>query len=852
MVPTGRRDGLSWARACVAAWMVLAALVSAPSPAWAQTGTLTGRLTNAATGAPVAGALVHPCTPLGCATASTNASGIYSVALVPGTYVMYTRGGNGLVDEIVDNVPCPITCDQSRAAALGAPVVVTAGATITRDIALSPGGTATGVVRDAATGAPLVGVRVVINTQFQGVIDSREAFTDAAGVFTFAGLGTGSFALFAEENKPARHIQEILGGIPCLGACDQRLAIDAGRRVAVTAGAVTSGIAFLLEPGGSISGTVRRTDTNAAQANVQVTVFTRIGSEPVWIASTLTNASGAYTVTGLPAGDYTVTTEALTLLNEVYDGVPCGARCELSHAAAGRLVPVPARGAVSGIDFGLAPGGTISGRLTDAGSGSGLGGQVIVYRVVGATAQFIRSGSSSQAGTYTLAGLPAGSYVVAALASGHVSQVSGGFAVINPTDADLLGGARVTVTDGVTTPNVNFALGAAASIRGRVRLSPSLTAVSGERVLLFANVGGGTALQVRTTSTNSAGDYTFDQIPTGLYQVATAAPQLDNQVYNGLTCPAGTCTPAFVGSNGALVPATAGLVTSNINLTLVAATSAPGAPLKFNVENVPGGARFTWELPFSGGPPTSYVVEAGLAPGTTFVSLPTTAQSMVIPGIPPGTFFLRVRGVNREGAGAPSNEIVLRVGAGGVVAPNPPEFLFPQVIDGKLTLTWDRPTSGPVPTSYQLEVGTAAGRSDIAVVPTPTRLFQFTGVPPGFYFVRVRAVVSGVVGSPSNDVTMVVGNVPAPPSEPTILPITVAGNVVTLRWEAPYFGPVTDYILEAGSQPGSSNIAVLRLGSTATSMTIPGVPPGRYYLRLRAVNALGVSAQSRERELVVP
>jgi len=404
----------------------------------------------------------------------------------------------------------------------------------------------------------------------------------------------------------------------------------------------------------------------------------------------------------------------------------------------------------------------------------------------------------------------------------------------------------------VTTPNVDFALGLAATVRGRVRLSPSLAAADNVPVLLFANLGGGTALQVRKTSTNATGDYSFGEIPTGFYQVATAARQLDNQVYNGFTCPAGTCTPAFVGGTATLVPATAGLVTSNINLTLTAATSAPGAPIQFNVDNVPGGARFTWGLPFSGGPPASYVVEAGLAPGTTFVTLPTTAQSMVIPGIPPGTFFLRVRGVNREGVGTPSNEIVLRVGAGGVVAPNPPEFLFPQVVDGKLTLTWDLAQSGPTPTGYQLEVGTATGRSDIAVVPTPTRLFQFAGVPPGFYFVRVRAVAGGVVGVPSNDVTMVVGNVPAPPSEPTILPTTVAGNVVTLRWEAPYFGPVTDYILEAGSVPGASNIAVLRLGSTATTMTIPGVPPGRYYLRLRAVNALGVSAQSRELELVVP
>lgn len=847
MEPSGRKNLGRDRTASLVIGAALLAVLTGSGTAAAQTGTVTGRLSNAVTGASLTSGLVFLCTPAGCATATVNGSGLYSIALAPGSYVAYTSAGGGFVDEIVDDVPCPISCDQSSAARFGVPIAVAAGATVTRNIALSPGGTVTGVVRDAATGA-----QVTLDVQFDDGIDASTVTTNGAGVFTHTGLGTGSYALYTREPSGPRYLHQILGGIPCLGACDARLAIDVGRRVAVTAGAVTSGITFLLEPGASIAGTVRRTDTNAPQANVGVTAFTRIGSEPVGIASALTNTSGAYVVTGLPAGDYTITADARGLIDEVYDGVPCLGQCELADAAIGRLVAVPARSTVTGIDFGLAPGGTIAGRLTDAGTGSPLAGQVSVYRITGTTARFIDSGSSSGAGTYSLGGLPAGSYVVVAFANGHVSQLSGGFGVINPTDDDLLGGARVTVTDGVITPNVNFALGVAATIRGRVRLSPSLAAAANVPVLLFVNVGGGTALQARRTTTNSAGDYSFDEIPSGLYQVATAAPQLDNQVYNGLTCPAGSCTPAFVAGNGTLVPATAGLVTSNINLTLVAATSAPGAPIQFNVENVAGGARLTWGLPFAGGPPTSYVVEAGLAPGTTFVSLPTTAQSMVIPAIPAGTFFLRVRGVNREGPGAPSNEIVLRVSAGGVVAPNPPEFLFPQVIDGKLTLTWDVPPSGPRPTSYQLEVGTAAGRSDIAVVPTPTRLFQFTGVPPGFYFVRVRSVVGGVVGVASDDVTMVVGNVPAPPSEPTFLPLALAGNVVTLRWEPPFFGPVTDYILEAGSQPGASNIAVLRLGSTATSMTIPGVPPGRYYLRLRAVNALGVSAQSREHELVVP
>jgi hypothetical protein len=91
---------------------------------------------------------------------------------------------------------------------------------------------------------------------------------------------------------------------------------------------------------------------------------------------------------------------------------------------------------------------------------------------------------------------------------------------------------------------------------------------------------------------------------------------------------------------------------------------------------------------------------------------------------------------------------------------------------------------------------------------------------------------------------MVAGPVAAPPSEPQVLTSSVAGNVVTLAWPAPTFGPVTSYILEAGSETGAANLAVLPTGSAATSLVVPGVAPGTYYVRLRAVNAQGVSPPS--------
>jgi hypothetical protein len=73
----------------------------------------------------------------------------------------------------------------------------------------------------------------------------------------------------------------------------------------------------------------------------------------------------------------------------------------------------------------------------------------------------------------------------------------------------------------------------------------------------------------------------------------------------------------------------------------------------------------------------------------------------------------------------------------------------------------------------------------------------------------------------------------------------VAGTGVTLQW-----GPVagacaaTGYVVQAGSSPGSSDIAVINVGG-ATSLTATA-PPGTYYVRVIALNAVGASAASRE------
>jgi hypothetical protein len=182
-------------------------------------------------------------------------------------------------------------------------------------------------------------------------------------------------------------------------------------------------------------------------------------------------------------------------------------------------------------------------------------------------------------------------------------------------------------------------------------------------------------------------------------------------------------------------------------------------------------------------------------------------------------------------------------------APDPPTTLTASVSGTTVTLNWMAATAGGPASSFVIEVGSAPGASNLLVLDTNSTATSFvaTGAP-GTYFVRVKARNSAGTSVASNEVIVLVGTGPgpcvAPPGAPTGLSVAVAGQQVTLRWTAPA-GPVTAYIVEAGSASGASDIANFDTGSAATSLAAVAAP-GTYFLRIRARNACGTSVTSNE------
>lgn len=186
-----------------------------------------------------------------------------------------------------------------------------------------------------------------------------------------------------------------------------------------------------------------------------------------------------------------------------------------------------------------------------------------------------------------------------------------------------------------------------------------------------------------------------------------------------------------------------------------------GSPLGYaqTPGGLPANVTLAWDAPESG-EAESYVVEAGTAPGLSNVGVFDTGvrdTSVFVAGVPPGTYYVRVRAKNAAGVSAPSNEIAVEVGsdaaveAGACGPPAAPAAVTSSTHGATVTVTWARSQGAA---TYAIEAGSAPGASDLFngdIGPSPSVSAM---VSPGQYFVRVRAKSGCGVSAPSQEITV--------------------------------------------------------------------------------------------------
>jgi hypothetical protein len=495
-------------------------------------GTVTGTVTDAATGKPVGGICVVVSLGFGLG-AATNAAGTYTIDQLPaGRTTVAFSGGCGNKGSYA-----PQFYNDQVTQEAAAQLSVTAGhVTGGIDAAMLPGATVAGRVTNSA-GRPVSAVCVgLVPADLSGInfIVGGNTSTIVSGSYVVANLAPGDYgvAFFSGCNGPsnAAVLQWFKG---------QPSAQTAGM-VDARAGSRLTGIDAVVSPGGAIAGTVTTTTGQPVEFDC-VTAINRRTGQPAGFQSV---TGDAFTVSSLPPGSYTVVAG------------DCAAGDNLAQSVYPVPVTVRAGLTTGNVTLKLPTGGSVTGRVIAAGSGRPVPGACVEATPVSATAASlgINGGAlTGRSGTYRIAGLRTGSYRITIFPNCFGDTVNLRMVTLPHS---------VSVTQGKVTANVNAALLAGGSIAGQVT-DPGAAAVPGACVEAFQIPGGLAA----SALTDANGNYTITGLAPGKYTVefgdplcSDGAAGLGIQWYNG----------AASSGSATVITVTAGQTASGVSAVLPA------------------------------------------------------------------------------------------------------------------------------------------------------------------------------------------------------------------------------------------------------------------------------------------
>ncbi|HWY91111.1 MAG TPA: carboxypeptidase regulatory-like domain-containing protein [Solirubrobacteraceae bacterium] len=486
--------------------VVCLAILSAASSAVASTGgAISGTVISAASKEVIAGIEVcayESSVPYAEGCKRTSSSGEYTINELPaGSYSVsfFTPEGSGL-----NYIP------QSYAKA----VSIAAGVTTPHiDAALNVGAEVIGKIVAEGSSAAIAGISVCATAV--GELAELEGFfgicatTNTSGEYALSGLASGEYKV--QFTPPYR------SGLNYIGQYYKGKASFAEADVLhLSAGATTTGIGATLAPGGEISGRATSATTKTAIAGLEVCASAITGEG---YSCTLTEASGAYTVPGLPNGSYRILFlapegSALNYLSQYYNSTTSENEADPVSVKVGAVTP--------NIEAAMQPGGQITGKVIGAPSK----GALTNAQVCASGSSAYRCATTSSSGEYAITALPSGSYTVQFLATGEYARQYY-TEKVSSSEAQ-----SVSVTAGSGTPGIDAELQPGGKITGTVTSAATSSPLEGVSVCRYAIHE---EFFGSCTTTNAQGEYTFTGLAATEYKLAFSSYSSDylTQYYHG-------------------------------------------------------------------------------------------------------------------------------------------------------------------------------------------------------------------------------------------------------------------------------------------------------------------------------
>lgn len=495
---------------------------------------------------------------------------------------------------------------------------------------------ASGLRLDGARGSTCAEARAVRDGRFAAAIASHAGATNADLWLRYTAPASGA-AVVSTAGSDFDTVVEVYHSCPSAGQApaargDDEVGLQARASFRVAKGATswiriagadgaTGMAAIQLEGGtGGFEGMVTNEATGLPPSFGFVRVWNAAG---VFITSGYIYGDGSYLVS-LQPGSYFASTAIDPedgLLDELYDDLPCaGGPPQGCSVAAGQSITV--QGAVlGGIDFDLGYGAAIAGRIRDAGTGELLADMLV--NVYGSAGQPVTYAYTDSVGRFLVRGLASG--VAFAAAGPQYSALYRRELYQNigcPLDCDVTAGTPISVTEGQTTPGIDFALDRFGAISGTVTRQANGSPVTYGYVTIW-DAGG---VQRSYAWTNASGGYLAGGLDAGQYFATTQTwGDFVDEVYDDLPCDP-SCDPA----TGTPVTVALGDVTTGVDFALRRMATISGAL----IDAVSGDPiSFFWDYPST--------ITLFDASGNFFLSTNSYGSPYEVAGLPAGTYYVK-------------------------------------------------------------------------------------------------------------------------------------------------------------------------------------------------------------------